>query len=74
MLPTLSTGYEMQIDEKACAQFPMIRHAAEVGWLPVDPEAAKTKRGGASSMLFKGELAAKLAQSIPGSRRTRSSP
>jgi type I restriction enzyme, R subunit len=55
----------MRIDEKACAQFPMIRHAAEVGWQPVDPEAAKAKRGGTSSMLFKGELAAKLAQFNP---------
>jgi type I restriction enzyme, R subunit len=55
----------MQIDEKACAQFPMIRHAAEVGWQPVDPESAASKRGGTAGMLFRAELSSKLAQFNP---------
>lgn len=55
----------MTIDEKACAQFPMIRHAAEIGWEPIDPESAAAKRGGTSGMLFKAELSAKLSQFNP---------
>jgi type I restriction enzyme, R subunit len=58
-------GFSMIIDEKACAQFPMIRHAAEVGWIPVSPEEAKEKRGGVAGMLFNDVLPAKLAEFNP---------
>jgi type I restriction enzyme R subunit len=55
----------MKIDEKVMAQFPMIRHAVELGWVPVDPESAKAKRGGTTGMLFKGEFSTKLAEFNP---------
>jgi len=62
---TAKSRHAFTIDEKACAQFPMIRHAAEVGWEPVDPETAASKRGGTAGMLFKAELSSKLSQLNP---------
>ena len=37
-------------------QFPMVRHAAEVGWTPVPPKDALAHRGGQKGLLFRGEL------------------
>ena len=37
-------------------QFPMVRHAAEVGWTPVPPKEALAHRGGQAGLLFRGEL------------------
>jgi type I restriction enzyme R subunit len=39
----------------------MVKHAVEIGWKPLTPEGAREKRGGDTGMLFKDELAAKLA-------------
>ena len=46
----------LHITEAGTVQFPMVRHAAEVGWDPVPPEEATTKRGEPAGLLFRGEL------------------
>ena len=38
-------------------QFPMVRHAAEVGWTPVPPKGALAHRGGQKGLLFRGDAA-----------------
>ena len=52
----------IEINEAATVQFPMVRHAAEVGWLPLPPDAALQKRGGDAGMLFRTELVTKLRE------------
>ena len=37
-------------------QFPMVRHAAEVGWTPLSPSDALAMRGGEAGLLFRGVL------------------
>ena len=51
---------DFKISEAASVQFPMVAHAAEIGWIPVPPEIATAKRGGEAGMLFRDELRAKL--------------
>ena len=46
----------LKINEAASVQFPMVRHAAEVGWTPLPSEVAMHKRGGETGMLFRDEL------------------
>lgn len=53
------------ITEAATVQFPMVRHAAEVGWTPLTSQEALARRGGASSMLFRGDLEAALRRFNP---------
>ena len=45
-----------RIDEGAVAQFPMVRHAQEVGWTPLEPKMATAKRGGREGAFFRDEL------------------
>ena len=47
---------DLRISEAASVQFPMVRHAAEIGWAPLPPEVAMHKRGGEAGMLFRDEL------------------
>ena len=47
---------DLKISEAASVQFPMVRHAAEIGWTPLPPEVAMHKRGGEAGMLFRDEL------------------
>ncbi len=54
-----------QITESATVQMPMIRHAAEVGWVPVPPKDAVALRGGTAGLLFRGELEAALGRFNP---------
>lgn len=56
---------ELKISEAGTVQFPMVAHAAAIGWMPVKPEAAKQKRGGEAGMLFRDELEAALAKFNP---------
>jgi type I restriction enzyme R subunit len=51
----------LKISEAGTVQFPMVKHAVEIGWEPLTPEAARQMRGGDTGMLFRDELAAKLA-------------
>ena len=43
---------DLKITEAGTAQFPMVRHAAEIGWTPLAPQEALALRGGTSGMLF----------------------
>ncbi|HVY29663.1 MAG TPA: HsdR family type I site-specific deoxyribonuclease [Polyangiaceae bacterium] len=52
---------ELSISEAGTVQFPMVKHAVEIGWSPLTPEEARQKRGGDAGMLFRDELTAKLA-------------
>ncbi len=47
---------DLKISEAASVQFPMVRHAVEIGWMPLPPEVAMRKRGGETGMLFRDEL------------------
>lgn len=47
---------ELKINEALSVQFPMVAHAAEIGWNPISPSKAVTKRGGEAGMLFRDEL------------------
>ena len=51
---------EFNITEAATVQFPMVRHAAEIGWMPIAPADATLKRGGISGLMFRDELEAAL--------------
>ena len=53
---------KFEINEAASAQFPIVRHTAEVGWLPLPPDVALQKRGGEAGMLFRNELMTKLKE------------
>ena len=55
----------LRIDEAASVQFPMVAHAAEIGWTPVPPEDATAKRGGEAGMLFRDDLGSTLAAFNP---------
>jgi type I restriction enzyme, R subunit len=55
----------LKISEAGTVQFPMVKHAAEIGWIPIGPDVAKQKRGGEAGMLLRDELEAKLAQFNP---------
>ena len=46
----------LYITEASTVQMPMVRHAAEVGWIPVPPQEALALRGGSAGLLFRGEL------------------
>ncbi|MFO0598974.1 MAG: HsdR family type I site-specific deoxyribonuclease [Myxococcaceae bacterium] len=50
----------LKISEAGTVQFPMVKHAVEIGWTPLTPESAKEKRGGDNGMLFRDELGVKL--------------
>ena len=55
----------LRIDEAASVQFPMVAHAAEIGWTPVPPKDATAKRGGEAGMLFRDDLGSALAAFNP---------
>ncbi len=55
----------LKISEAGSVQFPMVRHAAEIGWTPLTPREALRKRGGEAGMLFRGELAEALGRFNP---------
>ena len=50
------------LSEADTVQFPMVRHAAEIGWTAISPQLARKKRGGEEGMLFRQELETKLRQ------------
>ncbi|WP_439492026.1 type I restriction endonuclease subunit R [Bosea sp. (in: a-proteobacteria)] len=53
------------IGEAVTVQFPMVAHAAGVGWTPIPPEEARRKRGGDDSMLLRDEVEAALSRFNP---------
>ena len=56
---------DLKITEAGTVQFPMVRHAAEIGWTAISPRVAKQKRGDEAEMLFRDELETKLAEFNP---------
>ncbi|MGC2602456.1 MAG: HsdR family type I site-specific deoxyribonuclease [Rhodomicrobium sp.] len=56
---------DLKISEAGTVQFPMVKHAVEIGWTPLPPEVAKQKRGGEAGMLLRDELEAKLPEFNP---------
>ncbi|MEK0085795.1 type I restriction endonuclease subunit R [Benzoatithermus flavus] len=55
----------LKISEAGTVQFPMVKHAAEIGWTPITPEDARTQRGGDAGTFFRDVLQAKLAAFNP---------
>ena len=53
---------DLKISEAVSVQFPMVCHAAEIGWTPLSPEVAMRKRGGEAGMLFRDELEGALGR------------
>ena len=56
---------ELRITEAGAVQFPMVRHAAEVGWTPLSPSDALAMRGGEAGLLFRGVLEEALRRFNP---------
>ncbi len=56
---------DITITEATTVQFPMVRHAAEVGWTPLPPPVAVRKRGGEDGMLFRDEVEEALGRFNP---------
>lgn len=55
----------LKISEAGSVQFPMVNHAAEIGWEPLTPFEALTRRGDESSNLFRGVLERKILEFNP---------
>ena len=56
---------ELNVTEAGAVQFPMVRHAAEIGWTSISPQAAMRKRGGEAGLLFQSELEGALRRFNP---------
>ncbi len=56
---------ELNITEAGVVQFPMVRHAAEVGWTQLPPSDALALRGGEAGLLFRGVLEEALRRFNP---------
>ena len=54
-----------KISEAGVVQFPMVRHAEEVGWTRLAPAAAERKRGGPAGTLLRDELESALGRLNP---------
>lgn len=55
----------LKISEAGTVQFPMVKHAVEIGWTSITPEDARTKRGGEAGTFFRDLLEAKIATFNP---------
>ena len=47
---------ENSITEAGALQFPMVRHTAEIGWMPLSLSDALSMRGGEAGLIFRGVL------------------
>lgn len=56
---------DISISEAGSVQFPMVRHAVEIGWTSLTPEAARAKRGSESAMFLRDELEGAIARFNP---------
>lgn len=52
----------LKINEAFTVQFPMVKHAVEIGWTPLTQAEAEAKRQGRANMLFRDDLEAKLLE------------
>lgn len=57
---------ELKVSEAGSVQFPMVRHAVEIGWAPLTPDEAAGKRGGEKGLFLYDELRAALLKLNPG--------
>ena len=55
----------LKISEAGTVQFPMVKHAVEIGWTPITPEDARAIRGGEAGTFFRDVLEAKLTAFNP---------
>lgn len=55
----------LKISEAGTVQFPMVRHATEIGWTKITPEDARLMRGGDAGTFFRDVLETKLATFNP---------
>lgn len=55
----------LKIAEGYTVQFPMVKHAVEIGWTPLTQQEAEAKRHGRANMLFRDDLEAKLMEFNP---------
>jgi len=55
----------LKISEAGTVQFPMVRHAAEIGWTAISPDDARLFRGGDAGTFFRELLEEKLAAFNP---------
>jgi len=55
----------LKISEAGTVQFPMVKHAVEIGWTSITPEDARTKRGGEAGTFIRDVLEAKLTAFNP---------
>ena len=56
---------ELNVTEAGAVQFPMVRHAAEVGWMPLSPSNAIAMRGSEAGLLFRSEVEEALRRFNP---------
>jgi type I restriction enzyme R subunit len=56
---------DLTISEAGSVQFPMVRHAAEIGWTPLTPDDARTKRGNEAAMFLRDELEGAITRFNP---------
>ena len=56
---------ELDITEASSVQFPMVRHAAEVGWIPLPPQDALAMRYGEAGLLFRNVMEEALRRFNP---------
>jgi hypothetical protein len=57
----------LRISEAGTVQFPMVDHAAGIGWTPLDPMEALFLRGDESARMFRGTLEQKIRAFKPPS-------
>lgn len=55
----------LRVSEAGTVQFPMVKHAAEIGWTPISPEDARARRGGDAGAYFRDVLESKLGTFNP---------
>lgn len=55
----------LRISEAGTVQFPMVKHAVEIGWQSLTPDESRVKRGGEAGMFFRDDLAKKLSEFNP---------
>jgi type I restriction enzyme R subunit len=55
----------LKINEGYTVQFPMVKHAVEIGWTPLTQQEAEVKRRGSANMIFRDDLEQKLLDFNP---------
>ncbi|AOK17112.1 deoxyribonuclease HsdR [Burkholderia cepacia] len=55
----------LKFSEAGTVQFPMVKHAVEIGWAPIAPEDARVKRGGEAGAFFRDVLETKITAFNP---------